>query len=182
MAFRRPWWIPKTEGPAPPLETDQRLPLVQHFLRCAKQSNRWGLISSPTQECCGRWDSQRGVWAGGHRPGAHIGRMGLGPPSEQATRLLQVFLETLPLMSKSSFFRQSGWMALASGVFGVMMFAVHKVAKQMSWRSILRVCHHAVWISQLSVPACRFAYAFVQQTISDLDAGKRHRWPARCAC
>ncbi|HXJ61465.1 MAG TPA: hypothetical protein VNU68_32895 [Verrucomicrobiae bacterium] len=76
-------------------------------------------------------------------------------------------------MSKSSFFRQSGWMAFASGVFGLLMTAVHKIAKQMGHEEYSVFATLLLWISQLSVPALGLQYTFVQQTITDLDAGKR---------
>jgi O-antigen/teichoic acid export membrane protein len=75
-------------------------------------------------------------------------------------------------MTRFTFFRQSGWMAFASGVFGCLMVVVHKAAKQMGaeygvFTTLLLV------VSQTAIPGVGLQLTFVQQTVKDLDAGRR---------
>src|SRR6266498_5049811 len=76
-------------------------------------------------------------------------------------------------MSKLTFFRQSGWMVIATTVSGALMFAVHKSAKQMGsaeygvFVTLLQV------LNLMGIPAVGLQLQFVQQTVAALDAGKR---------
>ncbi|HXJ61464.1 MAG TPA: M20/M25/M40 family metallo-hydrolase [Verrucomicrobiae bacterium] len=87
----------KSEGPAPPLETDRRLPLVQQFLRCAGQKDPAGVD----------FFTDAGVLAAGGIPSVVFGPGDIAQAHtadewvavrqvERATRLLQRFLEALP--------------------------------------------------------------------------------------
>src|SRR6266542_1354955 len=76
-------------------------------------------------------------------------------------------------MSKLTFFRQSGWMVIATTVSGALMFAVHKPAKQMGsaeygvFLTLLQV------LNLMGIPAVGLQLQFVQQTVAALDDGKR---------
>jgi len=87
----------KSEEPAPPLETDRRLPLVQQFLRSVGQKKAVGVD----------FFTDAGVLAAGGIPSVVFGPGDIAQAHtvdewvssrqvEQATRLLQRFLETLP--------------------------------------------------------------------------------------
>ena len=68
-------------------------------------------------------------------------------------------------MSKNSFFRQSGWMVIASSIAGVFMFAVHKPAGAMPkaeygvFATMLQV------LNQMTIPAVGLQLSFAQMTV-----------------
>ena len=81
---------------------------------------------------------------------------------------------TPSLMSKSSFFRQSGWMVIAAVISGCLMYAVHKIAGKMPkdeygvFTTLLQV------LNQMAIPAAGLQLTFVQQTVSaTTEEGRR---------
>jgi len=76
-------------------------------------------------------------------------------------------------MSKLAFFRQSGWMVIATTISGALMFAVHKPAKQMGaaeygvFLTLLQV------LNLMAIPAVGLQLTFVQQTVAAVDSDKR---------
>lgn len=80
---------------------------------------------------------------------------------------------TASRMSKSSFFRQSGWMILASTVSGVLMYGVHKAAGRMPkeeygvFTTLLQI------LNQMAIPAAGLQLTFVHQTVcAETDADR----------
>lgn len=75
-------------------------------------------------------------------------------------------------MSKSSFFRQSGWMMLASTAAGLCMFAVHKAAGAMPkseygvFITLLQV------LNQMTIPAVGLQLSFAQMTVDSVAANR----------
>ncbi|HTG43576.1 MAG TPA: hypothetical protein VK633_03485, partial [Verrucomicrobiae bacterium] len=76
---------------------------------------------------------------------------------------------------RSSFFRQSGWMLVATTLSGVLMYAVHKVAKEMPkseygvFMTLLQV------LNMMTIPAMGLQLVFVQQTVAALSQGERRQ-------
>lgn len=76
-------------------------------------------------------------------------------------------------MSKFAFFRQSGWMVIATTVGGALMYAVHKAAGQMPkseygvFTTLLQV------LNLMAIPAVGLQLIFVQQTVAAITGGKR---------
>lgn len=75
-------------------------------------------------------------------------------------------------MSKASFFRQSGWMILASSAAGLFMFAVHKSASAMPkseygvFGTLLQV------LNQMTIPAVGLQLSFAQMTVDAVAANR----------
>ena len=80
---------------------------------------------------------------------------------------------------KSTFFRQSGWMVLATTFGGLLMWAVHKVAtgslsesEYSAFGMFLRV------LNLMSIPACGLQAVFARQAAVALDEEGRSRLSA----
>lgn len=83
--------------------------------------------------------------------------------------------------SKASFFRQSGWMVIATFVGGVMMFAVHIIAnRQMSVKEYNEVFALLKFLNFLSIPAGGLITIFAHQGAGAVDDESRQRLTA-CA-
>jgi O-antigen/teichoic acid export membrane protein len=82
---------------------------------------------------------------------------------------------TASRMSKFTFFRQSGWMILASTVSGALMYAVHKAAGQMPkdeygvFTTLLQI------LNQMAIPAAGLQLTFVHQAVSAESDAERQR-------
>jgi O-antigen/teichoic acid export membrane protein len=74
-------------------------------------------------------------------------------------------------MSKFSFFRQSGWMVLASTVSGLLMYAAHKAAVQMPEYGLF--CTLLQVLNIMAIPAVGLQLTFVQQSVAAVDAARR---------
>lgn len=78
-------------------------------------------------------------------------------------------------MSRFTFFRQSGWMILASTVSGALMYGVHKAAGQMPkeeygvFTTLLQI------LNQMAIPAAGLQLTFVHQTVSAETDAERAR-------
>jgi O-antigen/teichoic acid export membrane protein len=76
-------------------------------------------------------------------------------------------------MSKFAFFRQSGWMVIASTVSGGLMYAAHIPAQQMPpaeygvFVTLLQV------LNLMAIPAVGLQLTFVQQSVAAVDAARR---------
>src|ERR1700742_4565926 len=81
----------------------------------------------------GRRDSERGVRPRRHRASPHRGRMDSDQLAGQRRAFAHPFLAgaSMSAANKSSFFRQSGWMVVATFVGGAFMTLVHTVARRM---------------------------------------------------
>jgi O-antigen/teichoic acid export membrane protein len=76
-------------------------------------------------------------------------------------------------MSRFAFFRQSGWMTLSSGLAGILFSAVHNAASKMEQGEYGVYAILGLLVSQTSIPAVGLQLTFAQQTVHDLDAGRR---------
>jgi acetylornithine deacetylase/succinyl-diaminopimelate desuccinylase-like protein len=87
----------KSEEPAPPLETDRHLPLVQQFLRCARQSKPAGVDFFTDAGVLAAGGIPSVVFGPGNIAQAHTAEEWVAVSQvERAARLLQRFLQTLP--------------------------------------------------------------------------------------
>ena len=81
-------------------------------------------------------------------------------------------------MSKLLFFRQSGWMMIASTLGGALMFAVHKLAtwpgRGMPEQEYAILLTLLQVLNQMAIPAAGLQMSFVQQTVA-ADSGSRAR-------
>jgi O-antigen/teichoic acid export membrane protein len=78
---------------------------------------------------------------------------------------------TTPGMNKFSFFRQSGWMVLATTVSGLLMYAAHKPASQMPEYGLF--CTLLQVLNIMAIPAVGLQLTFVQQSVAAVDAARR---------
>jgi acetylornithine deacetylase/succinyl-diaminopimelate desuccinylase-like protein len=86
----------KSEEPAPPLETDRRLPLVQQFLRCARQMKPAGVDFFTDAGVLAAGGISSVVFGPGDIAQAHTADEWVAVNQvERAARLLRRFLETL---------------------------------------------------------------------------------------
>ena len=82
---------------------------------------------------------------------------------------------TAARMSKFTFFRQSGWMILASTVSGALMYGVHKAAGKMPteeygvFTTLLQI------LNQMAIPAAGLQLTFVHQAVSAETDAERAR-------
>jgi O-antigen/teichoic acid export membrane protein len=78
-----------------------------------------------------------------------------------------------PPMSKSqhhlTFFRQSGWMMVATFLGGLMMFLLHKVAKQMPKEEYSVFLTLLAVVGQMSIPTMGLQGIFMQQAAASLN-------------
>jgi len=82
---------------------------------------------------------------------------------------------TASRMRNSTFFRQSGWMILASTVSGALMYGVHKAAGRMPkeeygvFTTLLQI------LNQMAIPAAGLQLTFVHQAVSAESDAERAR-------
>lgn len=77
-------------------------------------------------------------------------------------------------MSKLQFFKQSGWMVIATGLGGALMALVHRYASGMPEEEYALFGTFLQVLTQMTIPAAGLQMAFVQQTVAaDSDRQRR---------
>ena len=77
-----------------------------------------------------------------------------------------------------AFFRQSGWMMLATTLGGAMMYALHKPASRMPKEEYGAFTTLLYVIGQMGIPAVGLQGVFMQQAAASLNPEhERDPWP-----
>jgi O-antigen/teichoic acid export membrane protein len=76
---------------------------------------------------------------------------------------------------KMAFFRQSGWMMIATVASGVLMFLVHGCSKKLSAEEYSAFATLIQVVNLMTIPALGLQMVFAQQTAASITEARRHQ-------